>query len=1837
MKNFERKDKNERRRVLLSKNNELSYSYRKEKLLQDDEAVRENGPGVMAKMGVLTQKQLRAIIAILVAICVVLPGMFFFALHGKAAGSLENGNKIVFSGNRFDVPEEGLEAGSYLAEWNGKDWTYNLERDYTYGDYLTMDSSSGRITVHHNPGTNNQLELITDHVNATNIDPTGDTIDITLGEGESLAPDTLYKYTYNDKYYIFSFPNEVIGWVAGDQYNDSHASDVRQHSDPEQNDKVTIQIDKETGVATYSSDSSGYDRRTIYHEVDNFEEDGVYLITLIQGTIGEEDYDEYIMSYGWEALSGSKKTAYSTRRSNTLGNIQIGGNSSFAHTAYSLIAEEAFPSSFADAPKFYDVTYAEKTYSQDKFYYDNTDASIQELMLNDSRALPEFQAKATGSYWQLRGLITSSNGETYSANKTFGSLYNKDFSIISSLADYNEDLYYSFFLFDVDLITQGTNGTYFLWEDNTFSSDVFLENVNLKDGTYWEYSDGKLVNNPYALNSKNGQAKYLGVVEPSENDENPFTGIARDATGNANKLYKMEDVYVKTTLPSLTGYRDAESDDYYDPSIISYTDSSQSVEGLKTNKTVSTTSDPDIFHVKLEGYMTEQTIKLPTTDIVLTLDLSGRMNDTLYNREYKNLKTQALFNEVKLSDVTHDSLFDPKNGRNSGQWSIASGERTYTDNKYIEDPNSPGTYVYLAQTYVRDGRNYYQYSFTSLNGTVYKSPKYSRSIWASVINKVESITFTRVGNNQNAIRSITIDSFYERSGVNADSTLTDQRTSDNSNTSLYDYSVSDGGLWYKHTDGSYHQVTVTRKDLDKPRPNDSSYDYYKNYEYSVEVEGKTYTVTYGNELYGAKNSVFQGFKKYTTDDNGKLIVNQEESLPGKTLYTYVGSDSEGKGNSEVTRMDAMKESIESLLLQLNADALESGGNVRVAVTCFSRLTSDDTRYHLGDVDIADTRDVDAMISDIYSYTPVKRVISILGDTKNARIDVGTAAANNEFEANSPDGNKRYELVYTAGVPTKSFDGSLDLSVADSAISNAYTTKTQYGATVYSVGLFYYADEDHLNGDYFYYNSHPWYKCTGEVGSTWGKSTGYSWFGSRDIDPMDADVTNRMLNYISSNFADATQAGLSYSGLYNPGFMQDPVKWFMATHGPGYRINRNFSRTATGYYYGISPVVRTATADEEGNNGTETEDELSAEALEARFRTVFSNIATGMKAPLQKLESETMLVDGITDYYNLNGDVTNIDAYAANINTGARLSNVDDNISVDLSTDKKTITVTGFDYSGHYIAGSSPAKLVVEFDIKRTDDFIGGNRVPTNTANSAILDKNGRLEERFRIPAIDLYIDKGDNLGKDQSVYYSCEADLAKAFNLDDANGRNNAYSDLVYEIYDNEAMTGSPIGTYTVLHGDSVGTWSDAEHPFNPSSDSISDAELNQMYPQIREDKTYYVKCTVEPWLDGTIDDTPISSEKNVSHVYVFKPQLTASDLRISEAGDVYVDELVNTTNGQSDRYDVLSKKVIEWKHDGETEVPNPTTAPPAIEYKLKDLTHSGNPVYDPFEVDDSTGEIKDLPAINITETTDFQIVDLKIAERTFEYEVRRWIEEDVTYTDEETNESFTEHYEYWGDVSGTKERSAESITFEGTTPSAYYANDKDLNNDSGKLSEDAARPNGKFTILLSKPFTLKVQKEFKGDYAVAGPVTIQVKDSDGILVATKSFAEADFTPLKSEVAEVVLEAGKTLESGDFYTVSETGVDTEFYKVSYAGTSAQGALTANYNDQTDTTYTFKTDTEDDVVTVVVTNTWKTEKNPPITGFNSDSKFNPFFIAAAIIAALGGTGTWYMVKRKKETE
>ena len=175
---------------------------------------------------------------------------------------------------------------------------------------------------------------------------------------------------------------------------------------------------------------------------------------------------------------------------------------------------------------------------------------------------------------------------------------------------------------------------------------------------------------------------------------------------------------------------------------------------------------------------------------------------------------------------------------------------------------------------------------------------------------------------------------------------------------------------------------------------------------------------------------------------------------------------------------------------------------------------------------------------------------------------------------------------------------------------------------------------------------------------------------------------------------------------------------------------------------------------------------------------------------------------------------------------------------------------------------------------------------------------------------------------------------------------------------------------------------------------------------------------------------------------------------------------------------------------------------------------------------------------------------------------------------------------------------------------------------------------------ILIQAILLKVQKVFAGDYANAEPVTINVADSSGTTVATHTFASSDFTRLASGVVTLTpTQQGASFECDENYTISETMDGMDDYTVSFAGTNSADATIADSDDNAQT-YTFTTSTENDVVTVVVTNTWKTDHNPPITGFGSDSNFNRTLLialAAAVTVAAGGYGVYRVYKPKKENE
>ncbi len=348
------------------------------------------GAAVLAKVQTANKKLIAVILAVVFVLTVV-PVTVFMSLKGKAEAAYET-PRLVFDGSGNYVVPSGsvLSAGSYLYEIDGKDWTYNLERDYTEGDILHYDSNNHTISATHNSDNNHSMTRINTVV--SDINTSGDNIIITLSGEETLQPDTTYCYKYGGKYYIFSFTGEEIGRI-NDIDNDGDFGTntaARQHNLPDQNDKVTIVFNKSTGAINYSGTSMGYDRRTIYVESTTLDPNEVYLITFI------ENGDEYLLCYDNSPYSDSLNSAY-------------GYNSAIDHTTYVPTAEvitHIINDSLDDYYRFNTNSQVEPyAISSGKSVIDGNNTGLNEVRLDNSKALPEFLAVSShkSSYMFLRG------------------------------------------------------------------------------------------------------------------------------------------------------------------------------------------------------------------------------------------------------------------------------------------------------------------------------------------------------------------------------------------------------------------------------------------------------------------------------------------------------------------------------------------------------------------------------------------------------------------------------------------------------------------------------------------------------------------------------------------------------------------------------------------------------------------------------------------------------------------------------------------------------------------------------------------------------------------------------------------------------------------------------------------------------------------------------------------------------------------------------------------------------------------------------------------------------------------------------------------------------------------------------------------------------------------------------------------------------------------------------------------------------------------------------------------------------------------------------------------
>lgn len=421
------------------------------------------------------------------------------------------------------------------------------------------------------------------------------------------------------------------------------------------------------------------------------------------------------------------------------------------------------------------------------------------------------------------------------------------------------------------------------------------------------------------------------------------------------------------------------------------------------------------------------------------------------------------------------------------------------------------------------------------------------------------------------------------------------------------------------------------------------------------------------------------------------------------------------------------------------------------------------------------------------------------------------------------------IVFTDGVPTT--ESEFDTTVATNAIASAKTLKDA-GATVYTVGIFAGANPTQLYGDKFdrwLVDDDP---CNGNVGEYWGYTNMNDWFvgGEENIRGLDIAATNRFLNFLSSNFSDASKIGIEE---YSSGLVG----------GQAWKITKNFDRTASNYYL-------------TANDSTS-------------LNNMFQEISENIQSANINLGSETVVKDTVSPYFDLPANASGIKLYTAAAKADGTFENrVAAPSAVKATVDGDTVSVTGFNFNDNFVSdkaksdGTYGKKLIIEFNVTPKDEFLGGNDVPTNDwENTAVYDKDGNEVEKFAdantTPTVDVPIKAVTVTAADKNVYLL--DDLTKAQLISGSTVKaGNVTLDLTADNYGLEAWQNAYVNI-----------------SIDPKdADGTTVSGLNDL----KDDTTYSVSVTVSPMYEGTAEAAAGTASAKVN---VFKPVITFQDSAI--------------------------------------------------------------------------------------------------------------------------------------------------------------------------------------------------------------------------------------------------------------------------------------------------------------------------------------------------------------------
>lgn len=597
--------------------------------------------------------------------------------------------------------------------------------------------------------------------------------------------------------------------------------------------------------------------------------------------------------------------------------------------------------------------------------------------------------------------------------------------------------------------------------------------------------------------------------------------------------------------------------------------------------------------------------------------------------------------------------------------------------------------------------------------------------------------------------------------------------------------------------------------------------------YYVKVNNEWKEVSYSKGGWGQQSGWY-----YNSWDGRKYVTPKTSENDANSNHTQFYT------RTEQTRLEALKAAVNTFVTEIQNKAASSKAKYRVAIVGFgmgentqsgyskyenTELFIGGTQYTYGSTSISGQyKNAFQDMSTTTGQNNITASINALAAKGATRADLGMTMANNIFNANTiQDGEKRNRVVvmFTDGEPNNQ-SGFVD-SVATNTIKQANTSKSTgkngYGASVYTLGI--------LEG------ANP-----GAAIDTGSSNTA---------------KINRYMNYVSSNFPNATE-------LNKP--------------GTGGDVSKGFYKKAD-----------------------------DAAELKNAFESISSSIESGSTSVT--LNQNSVLRDVISDDFSLpanadkNSIVVKTADYAGKNNDGT-LKWTDESTFGDaqVSISGKTINVSNFNYNQLFAANvggkNQGKKLIVEIPVTINRNF-GANNVLSNASAGiypladskdpyiTVESPEGSHPTEYGVKGTEQWIDENTSATIESLIGYTKDGDFEYK-----PDGVKNKYVDIVYTIKDKQ---GNTVGTYTVEHGKTTGTYSNVNTP-KLDVDTVYDVEVtitpiagatdaDKACGRQAETKTYKTKSYV--YINGVTRAFVIDFDKPVT--YTKEQVFTENQLSTSE------------------------------------------------------------------------------------------------------------------------------------------------------------------------------------------------------------------------------------------------------------------------------------------------------------------------------------------------------------------